>query len=160
MEFNAGKTYLMMERVPLRTHQMLRKELTRGRRVLYFSKHSPDILRSQFDFNSNMIEMRWLNPRPNMDCSSPMNLEAFEEKATSFMLNNEDGIVVVNGVEVLEMWNGFRPVLERLRSMQKKVSANGNNLIITFDPKSQITDHVKDLNGIADEVIADRSIQT
>jgi hypothetical protein len=89
-----------------------------------------------------------------------MDLEAFESKATRFMEKNKDGIVVLNGLEVLEMWNGFRPVFDRLQSMHNKVSANGNNLIITFDPKNQITDHVDVLNGMADEVIADKPSQS
>jgi len=156
---STGKTYLLMERVPLRTHQILRKELSNGRKVLYFSKNSPNLLRTQLDFDPDLMELRWLNPRPNEDCSSPMDLDAFETKATRFIEKNKDGIVVLNGIEVLEMWNGFRPVLDRLRNMHKKVSANGNNLLITFDPKNQITDHVDVLNGIADEVIADNPYQ-
>jgi hypothetical protein len=103
---------------------------------------------------TEQIELRWLKPAQE-DCSSPMDLDAFEKKATRFIEKNKDGIVVLNGLEVLEMWNGFRPVLDRLRNMHEKVSLNGNNLIITFDPKNQITDHVDVLNDIADEVIAD-----
>lgn len=155
MRITTGKTYLLMERVPLRTHQILRKELDNGRKVLYFSKNSPNLLKTQLEYDSEQIELRWLNPRPNDDCSSPMDLDAFETRATQFIQKNKDGIVVLNGLEVLEMWNGFRPVLDRLRNMHEKVSLNGNNLIITFDPKNQITDHVDVLNDIADEVIAD-----
>jgi hypothetical protein len=160
MRLTTGKTYLLMERVPLRTHQILRRELAQGRKVLYFSKNSPTLLKTQLDFEPEQIEMRWLNPRPKEECSSPMDLEAFESKATRFMEKNKDGIVVLNGLEVLEMWNGFRPVFDRLQSMHNKVSANGNNLIITFDPKNQITDHVDVLNGMADEVIADKPSQS
>jgi len=158
-QLTTGKTYLLMERVPLRTHQILRRELAHGRKVLYFSKNSPNLLKTQLDVEPEQIELRWLNPRPEEECSSPMDLEAFESKVTRFIEKNKDGIVVLNGLEVLEMWNGFRPVFDRLRSMHKKVSANGNNLIITFDPKIQITDHIAVLNSIVDEVIADKPNQ-
>lgn len=155
MRLATGKTYLLMERVPLRTHQMLRSELAQGRKVLYFSKHPPALLRSQLDFDRDQIELKWLNPRPDENCSSPINLDAFEKRTASFLEKNRHGIVVLNGLEVLEMWNGFKPVFDRLRSVQRKVSANDNNFIITFDPKNQITNHVKDLSVIADEVISD-----
>jgi hypothetical protein len=154
MGLATGKMYLFIERVPLRTHHTIRKEMNQGRKVLYLSKNSPNLLRAQLDFEPDIVQMKWLNPRPNDECIPPMNLEEFESKINQFLSLNKDGIVVLNGVEILEMWNGFRPVLDKLKSIQEKVSMNGNNFVISIDPKIQLTDHIKDLEKISDEVIS------
>lgn len=151
---STGKLYLFVERVPLRTHQVLRKELSRGRKTLYISKNSPHVLYSQLNFDKKTIRTKWLTPRPSSECIPPMNLEELEKCMTNFMVENKDGIVVLNGVEVLEMWNGFRPVLEVLKRAQKKVSANGNSFLITMDPKLQFSNNLNYLEEISDEVIS------
>jgi len=154
MGLTTGKLYLFIERVPLRTHHTIRKELSQGRKVLYLSKNSPNLLRSQLDFEPGFIQMKWLNPRQEDNCIPPMNLEEFEKSVDLFLRSDKDGIVVLNGLEILEMWNGFRPVLKILKSIQEKVSMNGNNFLISVDPKIQLTDHIKDLEDISDEVIS------
>ncbi len=151
---STGKLYLFVERVPLRTHQVLRKELSQGRKTLYISKNSPNLLRTQLIFDPQTIQMMWLTPRPTGECIPPMNLERLEGQILKFIAENKDGIVVLNGVEVLEMWNGFKPVLDVLRRTQEKVSANGNIFLITIDPKLQFTNNLGPLEKISDEVIS------
>jgi hypothetical protein len=153
VKIDTGKVYLFEERVPLRTHQVLRKELTRGRKTLYISKHSPEQLRSQFDFDPSMLSTMWLSPRPEDDCIPPMNLEAFEKKIDDFLEDNPDGIIALNGIDVLEMWNGFRPVLEVLRRTAPKVTCNGTNMLISLDPKNHYPRSLTELEKISTEVV-------
>lgn len=154
MGLSTGKLYLFIERVPLRTHHTLRKELREGREVLYLSKSSPNLLRTQLDFETGLVQTKWLNPRPDGECIPPMNLEELESSIDQFIKKYKNGIVVLNGLEILEMWNGFRPVLDKLKHIHDKVNANGNNFLISIDPKIQMTDHMKDLEKISDEVIS------
>lgn len=154
MRLSTGKLYLFIERVPLRTHQVLRKELSRGRRALYISKNAPSLVKSQVDFGPEAMQMKWLTPRPGEECIPPMNLVEFENYISRFLAENPDGIVVLNGVEVLEMWNGFKPVLQVLKRAQERVSANGNNLLISLDPKTQFSKNLNDLQKISDEVVS------
>ncbi|MBM4237205.1 MAG: DUF835 domain-containing protein [Euryarchaeota archaeon] len=154
MPISNGKMYLFVERVPLRTHQVLRKELSHGRKALYISKNAPHMLRTQLNFGPQSLQMMWLNPRPGCDCIPPMNLAEFEKYVDAFLKENKDGIVVLNGVEVLEMWNGFRPVLEMLKRAQEKVSSNGSCMLISLDPKTQFSRNLNDLESISDEVVS------
>lgn len=154
MKLSKGKFYLFEERVPLRTHQVLRKELDRGRRTLYISKNPPRLLRSQLDFDEDMLETMWLSTRPNPDCIPPMNLGMFEENIDVFLSRNKDGIIVLNGLDVLEMWNGFRPVLDVLSRTHQKVNNDGSNLIISLDPRSHYPQKLIKLENISDEVIS------
>lgn len=153
MKISAGKMYLFEERVPLRTHQILRKELSDGRETLYISKHSPQQLRTQFDFDPSMLLTLWLSPRPEDDCIPPMNLEMFERRVEDFLKEYPNGIVALNGFDVLEMWNGFRPVLDVLRRARRKVRTNGTNFIISLDPKNLNQRTVCALRKLSDIVI-------
>ena len=154
MRINSGKTYLFKERVPLRTHQVLRKELSRGRKTLYISKNAPELLRSQLNFDPEMLQTRWLSPRPDTNCIPPMNLAVFKKDIVEFIKQNKDGIVVLNGVDVLEMWNGFRPVLDVLESAHDDVEDNGCNFIISLDPKNHYAKRVGKLEKMSDVIIS------
>ncbi|MCE5296269.1 MAG: DUF835 domain-containing protein [Euryarchaeota archaeon] len=154
MDFKNGKMYLIEERVPLRTHQFLRKELAKGRPTLYISKHSPSQLMNQFTDLNEPLTAKWLSPRPNDECIPPMNLKVFEDYLHGFLSENENGIVVLNGLDVLEMWNGFKPVLNVMKNAQRKIGENcGSNFIISLDPKDHYDQQLKMLEKISDEVI-------
>jgi hypothetical protein len=66
-----------------------------------------------------------------------MNLLKFEENVRKFLKKNRDGIVVLNGLDILEKWNGHWPVLEMIKKVQKEIGAKGN-FIITLDPRATI----------------------
>jgi len=154
MKLSKGKFYLFEERVPLRTHQVLRKELDNGRKTLYISKNPPRLLRSQLDFDEQMLETMWLSTRPNDECIPPMNLEMFEKYINQFLAENKAGIIVLNGLDVLEMWNGFRPVLDVLSRASDKVNEDGSNLIISLDPRNHFPQKLTMLEHISDEVVS------
>ncbi|HOB38991.1 MAG TPA: DUF835 domain-containing protein [Methanomassiliicoccaceae archaeon] len=133
---------------------MLRKELDKGRKTLYISKNPPRLLRTQLDFDETRLSTMWLSTRPSPECIPPMNLNIFEQNIMDFLSKNENGIVVLNGLDVLEMWNGFRPVLDVLARAQAKVNANGSNLLISLDPHNHYPQKLEKLENISDEVIS------
>jgi hypothetical protein len=153
MRISSGKLYLIEERVPLRTHQLLRKELAKGRAALYISKHSPSQLGTQFSLDSDPLQTKWLTPRPESSCIPPMNLQMFEENVKDFLKLNHDGIVVLNGVDVLEMWNGSRPVLDVIKKVQKEMKMGEGNFIISLDPKNHYQTGLNALEKASDEVV-------
>ncbi len=154
MKLDNGKMYLIEERVPLRTHQLLRKELARGRPALYISKHSPNQIKGQFTNLHEPLTTKWLSPRPDEECIPPMNLRMFENYLEKFLRENENGIVVLNGLDVLEMWNGFKPVLKILKRTHNQVSDGcGHNFIISLDPKNHYDKQLAELEAISDEVV-------
>jgi hypothetical protein len=56
-------------------------------------------------------------------------------------------------MDVLEMWNGFRPVLDVIRKAQIEVNANGTNFVISIDPKNMSARSVAELEKVSDEII-------
>ncbi|HUV25267.1 MAG TPA: DUF835 domain-containing protein [Methanomassiliicoccales archaeon] len=154
MKVSKGMFYLFEERVPLRTHQVVRKELSNGRKALYISKNAPELLRSQLDFDMSLLKTKWLSPRTEDSCIPPMNLEIFEREIKQFFIENEDGIVVLNGLDVLEKWNGWRPVLDVLRRTEEALGDSQGNIIISLDPKSHYPLKLKKLEILSDEVVS------
>jgi hypothetical protein len=61
--------------------------------------------------------------------------------------------VVLNGYDVLEMWNGPRPVLDVLKRARIQVNANGTNFIISLDPKNLSQRTVAELEKLSDIVV-------
>jgi hypothetical protein len=154
MKFESGKMYLIEERVPLRTHQLLRKELAVGRPTLYFSKHSPNQIMGQFSNLQESLTTKWLSPRPDFQCVPPMNLKMFEKYLYEFLEKNENGIVVLNGMDVLEMWNGFKPVLDVIKKARERINGNiDSNFIISLDPKNHYDKQLEELERATDEVV-------
>jgi hypothetical protein len=142
---------MIKERVPLRTHEMLRRELRKGRKALYISKHSPRQLEMQFEPVKENMTTLWLSPRPEDDCIPPMNLERFESSIKQFLKENESPIVVLNGVDVLYMWNGIRPVLDSIRRARENLGKA--EFFISLDPNEHYPVHVGALERISDEVV-------
>lgn len=151
MKDRQGRLVMIKERVPLRTHEMLRRELRKGRKALYISKNSPSQLHSQFEPVKENMTALWLSPRPAEDCIPPMNLQSFENRIRKFLEENESPIVVLNGVDVLYSWNGLRPVIETLKRARKGL---GNaEFFISLDPNEQNPGYVGALERISDEVV-------
>jgi hypothetical protein len=151
MTSKEGKLTMIKERVPLRTHEMLRRELRKGRKALYISKHSPRQLEMQFEPVKDNMTALWLSPRPDDDCIPPMNLERFEASIKQFLKENESPIVVLNGVDVLYMWNGIRPVLDSIR--RARGTLGKAEFFISLDPNEHYPGHVGALERISDEVV-------
>jgi hypothetical protein len=82
-----------------------------------------------------------------------MNLQKFEENVKEFLKENQNGIVVLNGVDVLEMWNGSRPVLDVIRKVQKEMKTGEANFIISLDPKNHYQTSLNALEKASDEVV-------
>lgn len=151
MKENEGKLIMIKERVPLRTHEMLRRELRKGRKALYISKHSPRQLEMQFEpVKENMTAM-WLSPRPDQDCIPPMNLQKFEDSIKEFLDENESPIVVLNGLDVLYMWNGIRPVIDSIN--RARGTLGKAEFFVSLDPNNYAPVHVDALERISDEVV-------
>ena len=151
MNDKEGKLVMIKERVPLRTHEMLRRELRKGRKALYISKNSPRQLQMQFEPVKKNMKAMWLSPRTEDDCIPPMSLERFEESIKEFLKENEFPIVVLNGVDVLYSWNGFRPVID---SLKRARGGLGNaEFFISLDPNEHNPGCVGALERISDEVV-------
>ena len=154
MKVSKGMFYLFKERVPLRTHQVVRRELSQGRKALYISKNAPELLRSQLDFDQTKLATRWLSPRTEESCIPPMNLDILESEIRRFILMNRDGLIILNGLDVLEKWNGWWPVLDVLKRTEKVILRDDGNLIISLDPKSHYPLMLRKLEIISDEVVS------
>ena len=146
-----GKLVMIKERVPLRTHEMLRRELKKGRKALYISKHSPRQLETQLEQVKENMTAKWLMPKPEDNCIPPMNLQMFEDSIVSFLNENEDPIVVLNGLDVLYNWNGIRPVIDSIR--RARGGLGKAEFFISLDPNEHSPGNVGALERISDEVV-------
>jgi hypothetical protein len=154
MDIKNGMAYLFIERVPLRTHSILRKELSNGRKVMYVSKNPPVIVNGQLTSDEGQLDLKWLTPRTAEYCIPPMNLQMMEDEISKFLESNRDGMIVINGIEVLEMWNGFIPVVKMMERLKEKLAEPDKAILVSLDPKNLQTNNLTRLEKVMDVVIA------
>jgi hypothetical protein len=94
-----------------------------------------------------------LAERPNDDCIPPMNLEKMGSEIEQFLAENHNGIICLNGMEVLEMWNGLASVVTMLRKAQRSVRITDNTIVVSLDPKKLFWNDISSLKRISDDVV-------
>lgn len=98
--------------------------------------------------------MRWLTARAEESCIPPMNLEILEDTIVKFLETNKEGMIVINGLEVLEMWNGFMPIVKMVERLKLKLVEPDKAILISLDPKNLVSNNLTRLERVSDVVVA------
>ncbi|AGN26718.1 DUF835 domain-containing protein [Candidatus Methanomassiliicoccus intestinalis] len=151
------QVYLFEEEKAYNTNHLIRNELKNGRRILYISKMPIGVLKEQFDKDNNLIDLRSLSPRPESNCISPMNVDALMHTIQKFIEDGSDGIIVINGIEIMEKWMSFSKIKSTIEYVKKLALENGYSVIITQNPLVINSHRLLMLEDIADEVISKKS---
>lgn len=83
-----------------------------------------------------------------------MNLEMFEDVVYEFLSENPGGIIAINGLDVMEMWNSFHPIINMLARLKDKINFGENNMVMSLDPKNFYPPKLALLESITDEIIS------
>lgn len=154
------QVYLFEEEKAFNTNIAVRKELKNGRRILYISKTPIGVLKEQFDDENNLIDLRSLSPRPESDCISPMNTEALKYTIQKFIDENSDGIIVLNGIDVMEKWMSFNTIKSIIEEVKELALSNNHSVIITQNPLAINSQKLLILESLADEIVSKKSKST
>ncbi len=154
------QVYLFEEEKAFNTNIAVRKELKNGRRILYISKTPIGVLKEQFDDENELIDLRSLSPRPESDCISPMNTEALKCTVQKFIDENSDGVIVLNGIDVMEKWMSFNIIKSIVEEMIELAISNNHSVIITQNPLAINSQKLLILESLADEIVSKKSKNT
>jgi archaellum biogenesis ATPase FlaH len=83
-----------------------------------------------------------------------MNLEIIEDTIVKFLETNKEGMIVINGLEVLEMWNGFMPIVKMVERLKLKLVEPDKAILISLDPKNLVSNNLTRLERVSDVVVA------
>lgn len=154
------QVYLFEEEKAFNTNIAVRKELKNGRKILYISKTPIGVLKEQFDDENDLIDLRSLSPRPESDCISPMNAEALKCTVQKFIDENSDGVIVINGIDVMEKWMSFKIIKSIIEEVRELALSNNHSVIITQNPLTINSQKLLILESLADEIVSKKSKST
>lgn len=100
------------------------------------------------------MNARWVVSKTFADCVPPMNLKMFEDVVYEFLQENPDGIIAINGLDVMEMWNSFHPIIDMLSRLRDRINVGNNNMVMSLDPKNFYPPKLEMLESITDEIIS------
>jgi len=148
-EFTPGLSYLVEEKRPDKLFLIYKKALDKGGKGMAISRTNPKILSKKYSLDSN--QSIWLTGKEihgDMRSVLPI-LEFIMSIIEEFMEENDEGIVILDGLEYLLTNNKFNSVLRFLRQLVDNVSQTECILLVSLSPdaldQTEVTLLEKDL---------------
>lgn len=156
VEMKPRISYLIKEQKPARCFEMFQKEVATERPGLIIARTSPIQIKDVYDIGKTQII--WLTMSEKTDDSlppsslgmdladselrsgpsdeyvEPSNLPFLFSLMANFLDGNENGLILMEGIEYLISHNSFSPVLRFIQKMNEKVNARSANLVISLNP--------------------------
>jgi len=101
---------------------------------LAVSRQHPDLIRQKYGLEATPIF--WLATRAGEDVISPTNLGILTNTLVRFVEENQDGVVLLDGLEYLISNNDFNKVLRVIDQVNDHISQSKSLMIIPVDPRA------------------------
>jgi hypothetical protein len=148
-EFTPGLSYLVEEKRPDKLFQIYKKALDKGSHGMAISRTNPKILGKKYNLKEK--ESIWLTGKEihgDMRSVLPI-LEFIMSIIEEFMEENNEGVVILDGLEYLLTNNKFNSVLRFLRQLVDNISQTECILLVSLSPdaldQTEVTLLEKDL---------------
>lgn len=147
-ELMPGWSYLVREERPERSFSLFGIILSLGGKGLCISRTHPDTLKQKYGFEAQSLWLTKTEAAPaakkpkDMEFVSPNNLARLASAVRDFLANNENGAVIIEGLEYLNTQNDFKSVLKFVQLINEQVVLDKGYLMIpvdgaTMDPKER-----------------------
>lgn len=101
---------------------------------LAVSRQHPDLIRQKYGLEATPIF--WLATRAGEDVISPTNLGILTNTLVRFVEENQDGVVLLDGLEYLISNNDFNKVLRVIDQVNDHISQSRSLMIVPVDPRA------------------------
>ncbi len=134
-----GWSYVVREERPDRSFAMFSRLLSSGGSGLCISRSHPDILKQKYSFEARSL---WLTKTesaqgkkatPDLEYVSPNNLAHLASAIRDFLSKNENGAVIIEGLEYLNTQNDFKSVLKFIQLINEQVVLDKGYLVVPVD---------------------------
>ena len=134
-----GWSYVVREERPDRSFALFSKLLSQGGTGLCISRTHPGILKQKYGFEAKTL---WLTKTESSQGSdkdegleyvSPNNLARLASAIREFLSKNENGAVIIEGLEYLNTQNDFKSVLKFVQLINEQIVLDKGYLMIPVD---------------------------
>jgi len=132
--FDLGRIYLILNPRSDRAFSIARDFLSSGQRMLCVSRYHPEIVRGMWineDFKSI-----WLSERHGESNVPANQLSRLKGKIGAFLSDRGNGVVMLDGIEYLSLFNDFSKLLRFVEELNDMVMELRAILLISVDPRS------------------------
>lgn len=98
------------------------------------TRQHPDLVRQKYGLEKTTIY--WLATRAGDGVISPTNLGILTQTMVKFVEDNENGVILLDGLEYLVSNNDFNKVLRAIDQVSDHISQSGSRMIIPVDPRA------------------------
>jgi len=156
-----GVTYLLEDEDSCKTFAFFRKSLIGQKKGLCLTRSYPPFVIE--DFNLKKIPIYWLTRRKGENNIDPVQLNVISHKIQEFITENNNAIVLLDGIEYLISQNDFKPVLRFIQHIRDEVLVSQSNLLITLSPQTLSRNELKllerELEVLEDQYLQERNVK-
>jgi hypothetical protein len=135
-----GIGYLVIEDNPKKSYGVFSELIDSGKQGLCITRTFPGRIMSNYSFDN--VSLLWLSRARDQNSILPTNLGGVLRSVKDFIEENEDSVVLLDGLEYLIVHNDFERVLKLVHGMNELVAINDARLIIPFNPLTMDEDKV------------------
>lgn len=130
--FENCQCYLIFEQQPFGAVKLFNILLEKGRNGIIITRNHPDQLFQ--NFLSKKIDMYWLSSEDFDYVIHPWETTQLFRKVEKFINRNNQGIILINGIEYLSTYNDPNIILNLIFRMNKLVTETEAKFLLTIDP--------------------------
>lgn len=128
-----GRIYLVRDERLEKTVSITKSLADAGRDVLCISRYHPGIMAGRLPLRN--MQLVWLGERSGEDRISPDNLGKLKHRIYSFAKEHKNGVVVIDGLEYLALFNDFHRLNVFYEELNDIVMETRNVLFIPIDER-------------------------
>ncbi|MGB9882770.1 MAG: DUF835 domain-containing protein [Methanomassiliicoccales archaeon] len=135
---------LVVEGYPRKGFHVLAKLMEGYERGLCITRLHPEYVCSKFDLKN--VECYWLSGCKGKHVISPRSLGQLTRIVKTWLKENRDTVVFLDGLEYLLIWNDMGRIIGALNELDRVLSYSNSTMLICIDP---LTLEQKDLEKIS-----------
>jgi hypothetical protein len=133
-------TYMVEEGRPKLSLDLFSQEAEEGIPCLLVSHIYPEILLSTLDEKAQQLIKRtptiWLSSQLGENCINPTDIGILVDRIVTFIENNEQSVVLLDGLEYLTVSNDFPKVVKAVSRINESVMQYDSIVIVPLEPRA------------------------
>ena len=135
----------MDERKPDVSYRLLLEWAAAGRNVLCITREPPERIRARYPLNG--AEHYWLVTKGDHRAVSPLRLSSIADRVESFARGRPNGVILIDGVELLMVMNSYEQVREFLVHIRRLLK-NGTSCLVPIDTRTLTVAELAELTSL------------
>jgi uncharacterized repeat protein (TIGR01451 family) len=139
-EVKSGIGYLVMEENPSISYGIFSELIDEGYNGLCITRTFPSRVKANYYFEG--VSILWLSRARNKDSILPTNLSGVLSNVKDFMEQNENPVILLDGLEYLMVHNDFQKVLKLVHGLNELSAIYDSKLLMPLNPLTMDVDKI------------------